>query len=61
VTLEAEPAVESGPTHVYFYAIPPEGQGDPERFATLREARWYAQRQRGPGWAIEGRRESVGG
>ena len=48
-------------THVYFYAIPPEGQGDPERFLTLREARWYAQRQKGPGWTIEGRREPVDG
>lgn len=48
-------------THVFFYAIPPEGQGEPERFQTLREARWYAQRQSGPGWMIEGRREPLDG
>lgn len=48
----------SGSTHVFFYAIPPEGSDvEPSRFATLREARWYAQRQKSPGWAIEGRRE----
>ena len=45
--------------HVWFYAIPPESSADePSRFPTLREARWFAQRQSGPGWMIEGRRET---
>lgn len=45
--------------HVWFYAIPPESSTteEPSRFPTLREARWFAQRQRGAGWMIEGRRE----
>jgi hypothetical protein len=45
---------------VVFYAIPPSEEQEPVRFETLREARWYAQRQRGPGWMIEGRSEPVG-
>lgn len=49
----------TGPAmHVWFYALPPEESGlEPARFYLLREARWYAQRQKGPGWMIEGRSE----
>ena len=49
-------------SHVFFYAVPPDGvAGDAVRFDSLREARWFAQRQQGPGWLIEGRRERVEG
>ena len=48
----------SNPLHVWFYAVPPDSSGlEPVRFYLLREARWYAQRQKGPGWMIEGRSE----
>ena len=45
-------------TSVFFYAIPPEGEGEPERFPTLREARIRAQRG-GRGWEVAGRKEAV--
>lgn len=43
----------------WFWAVPP-GEDPAVRFETLREARQHAQKQRGPGWLIEGRWEADG-
>ena len=44
--------------HVWFYSVAPDELGlEPVRFYTLREARQHAQRQKGPGWMVEGRNE----